>query len=109
MRLFEFAGDDPLRLKLVAVTKQLQDRVERSGMTLSTDAFIDFLRDNDITVDKSDLYDMVQKDPLKNIIKNINKDEVVFIGQQGSEELGPKPEQGDAEKIRQQMAKKAMK
>lgn len=106
MRLFEFADGDPLRIKLAAVTKQLQDRVEKSGTTISTDQLLSFLRDNDIVLDKADLFDIVKKDPLKNVIKNVNKDEVIFVGQE--DELAPEPEAGDAEKVRQQMAKKAL-
>jgi hypothetical protein len=107
MRLFEFAGDDSLRIKLATVTKQLQDRVEKTGQTISTDQLLNFLRQNDIVLDKSDLFDMVQKDPLKNIIKNVNKDEVIFVGQEDEVSAEPKPD--EAEKVRKQMAKSALK
>jgi hypothetical protein len=106
MRLFEFAGDDPLRIKLAVVTKQLQDRVEKTGQTISTGELLNFLRQNDIVLDKADLFDIVQKEPLKNIIKNVNKDEVTFIGQEDNTSMEPKPD--EAEKTRRQMAKKAM-
>jgi hypothetical protein len=106
MRLFEFAENDPLRLKLAVVTKQLQDRVEQSGQTISTDELLNFLKDHDIVLDKADLFDIVQKDPLKNVIKNVNKDEVIFVGQEDT--TGPEPDSSEAEKVRQQMAKKAL-
>lgn len=107
MRLFEFAGDDPLRIKLATVTKQLQDRVEKTGQTISTDQLLNFLRQNDIVLDKPDLFDIVQKEPLKNIIKNVNKDEVTFVGQEDEVSMDPKPD--EAEKVRAQMAKSALK
>jgi hypothetical protein len=106
MRLFEFAGDDPLRIKLATVTKQLQDRVEKTGQSISTDQLLNFFRHNDIVLDKADLFDIVQKEPLKNIIKNVNKDEVTFVGQEDEISMDAKPD--EAEKVRQQMAKKAM-
>lgn len=111
MRLYEFAGDDPLRIKLAAVANQLRDRVEGSGTTLSTDELLNFLKKNDIVLDKPDLYDIVKKEPLKNIIKSVNKDEVTFINAEGDDDeqaTNTEPEQDDSEKIRQQMAKKAM-
>ena len=107
MRIFEFAGDDPLRIKLATVTKQLQDRVEKTGQTISTDQLLNFLRQNDIVLDKSDLFDMVQKEPLSNIIKNVNKDEVTFIGQE--DEVSAEPMPDEAEKVRKQLAKSALK
>lgn len=107
MRLFEFAGDDPLRIKLATVTKQLQDRVEKTGQTISTDQLLNFLRQNDIVLDKPDLFDIVQKEPLKNIIKNVNKDEVTFVGQEDEVSMDPKPD--EAEKVRAQMAKSVLK
>lgn len=108
MRLFEFAGDDPLRIKLATVAKQLQDRVERTGQSISTDQLLNFLQHNDIVLDKADLFDIVQKEPLKNIIKNVNKNEVTFIGQEDEAEMSLDAKPDEAEKVRQQMAKKSM-
>lgn len=108
MRLFEFVEDDPLRVKLAVVSKKLQDRAIQSGRPMDTDEFLNFLNSQGITLEKEDLYDIVKKEPLVNIIQNVNKDQVIFKGQEGAEELGPKPDVGDAEKVRQQMAKKAM-
>ncbi len=107
MRLYEFAEDDPLRVKLAAVTNQLKERTKRSGSTLSTDELLEFLRKNRIVLDKSDLYDIVQKEPLSNIIKSVNKDVVTFVGQSEEDtEIEPRPD--ESEKIRQQMASKAI-
>ncbi len=80
MRLFEFADNDPLRVKLVAVVSQLKSRISDTNTKepMTTDALIELLAQNDIEVDKSDLYDMVKKEPLSNIIQNINGHEVIF-------------------------------
>ena len=75
---------------------------------MSTDEFLRYLSKFGLNIGKSDLFDIVKKEPLSNIIQNVNKDQVTFKGQQGAEELAPKPDVGDSEKIRQQMAKKAM-
>lgn len=102
MRLYEFAGDDPLRVKLLAVAGQLKAEYENSDIPLTTDQFLRILRQNKISVGKADLFDMVKKEPLVNIIDNINGNEVVFKGQESLETQ----EKGENEKIRQQMASK---
>jgi hypothetical protein len=97
MRLFEFQLDDPLRIKLVAATNQLKSRMEDTANNepMSTDAFLSLLRNKyDITIDKSDLFDMVKKDPMKNIIDNINGNEIIFKGQR-SNELGVSPDEAE--------------
>ena len=110
MRLFEFADDDPLRVKLATVTKQLQDRAIKTGRPMDTDEFLNFLNDNGISLEKSDLFDIVQKEPLSNIVKSVNKNQVIFKGQPEGEAVGGAETQpSDPEKVRQQMAKKAMK
>lgn len=109
MRLFEFADNDPLRVKLVAVTSQLKSRISDTNTKepMTTDALLELLAQNDIQIDKSDLYDMVKKEPLSNIIQNINGHEVIFKGQSANDasELDP----GENEKTREKMAKSAMK
>jgi hypothetical protein len=111
MRLFEFADDDPLRVKLMAVANQLKDRVVQSGQTQSTDEFLNFLKANDIVLDKKDLFDIVKKEPLVNIIDNVNNDQVIFKGQENDIET-EKPMQGqtpDHDKTLKQMASKQAK
>lgn len=105
MRLFEFVGDDPLRVKLVAITDQLKDRYLHANKPMSVDAFIQLLNDNDISVDISDLRDMITKSPLVNIIDDIKGDEVIFKGQKVD---GKKPMSvDDAEKTVAKMARRA--
>lgn len=109
MRIFEFSGDDPLRVKLATITKQLQARAVKNNQPMNTDAFLKLLNDSGISLEKSDLYDIVKKEPLSNIIQNVNKDKVIFKGQSGQGTMGSEPESDEAHKVRQQMAKKAMK
>ncbi len=106
MKLFEFADDDPLRVKLTAVTSQLKQFQEQSDFPLSTDDFLKILRKHGISLDKSDLFDIVKKEPLKNVISDVNDQEVTFRGQESPEiEQGP----DENEKVRSQMASKALK
>ena len=106
MRLYEFAGS-PLLVRLVATTSQLKSEID-SGKTHSdwtVPELLHYYRDNDIVIDKSDLYTMIKKPPLKNKISNIQGDKVVFKGQ----ETPIEPEEEDSKKVVKQMAHKAMK
>jgi hypothetical protein len=105
MRLFEFVGSDPLRVKLVAITDQLKDRYLHANKPMSVDAFLQMMNDNDIGVDISDLRDMISKEPLINIIDDIKGDEVIFKGQKTD---GKTPMSvDDAEKTVAKMAQRA--
>jgi len=100
--LFEFSDTDPLRVKLVAVTNQLKS----SNEPMSTDEFLTVLNKNGISLDKADLFDMVKKEPLNNIIANVSDDTVTFKGQEGDMGTAVDQSQDENEKIRQQMASK---
>jgi hypothetical protein len=106
MRLFEFADNDPLRVKLMGVSNQLDNLVKDTDSRMSTDEFLQLLRQNGVVLGKSDLFDLVKKEPLVNFIANVNGDQVVFKSQQPDE-----VDQGADEnaKIRQQMASKQVK
>jgi len=100
MRLFEFADDDPLRVKLAGVASQLKSD---SHEPMPLDQFMEILRSNEISIDEGDIFDIIKKEPLVNIIQDIEDKQVVFKGQNGEfEEPGP----DENEKIRQSMASK---
>ena len=101
MRLFEFSDIDPLRVKLVAVASQLATQTE----PMTADEFLTVLNKNGIALDKRDLFDIVKKDPLRNIIANISDDKVIFKGQENDVE-GQEQSPDENEKNRQQMASK---
>lgn len=105
MRLFEFEKDDPLRIKLVAVASQLKADYEQSQTPLSTDQLLQIFKKNGISLDKTDLFDIVKKDPLKNIIDNVNGQEVVFKGEEPMPGTTQSPDQAQA--TVNQMAKRA--
>lgn len=102
MRLFEFA--DPIITKLVAISDQLKTDLnqDQSKTNMSVDQFLEYLQKYDINIDQADLYNMIKKPPLKNIIDNIQGDNIVFKG-------FAEPEMPDdqQQKVVQQMAKSA--
>lgn len=107
MRLYEFDPTGSLITKLVALTDQLQTEIENSDTVpnWTVDQLLDYFKKYDVMLDVQDLYNMIKKPPLKNIIDNIQGDNVVFKGQStGSEQ--PKDEQ---QKIVKSMAQRAMK
>lgn len=106
MRLFEFDAN-PLLVSLVASTSQLMHEIE-SGKTKpdwTADELLQFYKDNDIIIDKSDLYNIIKQPPLNKYITNIQGDNVVFKGQTEGGEQAP----DENKKVVQQMAKQAMK
>lgn len=107
MYLFEFSNPDPLVVRLVAVTSQLTSDIDSGDQhpDWTVDELLDYYKSNDIIIDKSDLYNMIKKPPLKNKISNIQGDKVMFKGQ----ETPIEPEEEESKKVVKQMAQKAMK
>jgi len=106
MRLFEFS-DSPLVVGLVASTNQLKHEIDsgKAKPNWTVAELLQYYKDNDIIIDKSDLYKMIQQPPLNKYITNIQGEDVVFKGQAEAGEQKP----DDNKKVVQQMAKKAMK
>ena len=106
MRLYEFAGS-PLLVRLVAATSQLKSEIDSGELhsDWTVPELLQYYRDNDIVLDKSDLYTMIKKPPLDQSIENIQGDKVIFKGQTPEQEEGP----DENEKIVKQMARDAMK
>lgn len=107
MRLYEFATS-PLLVRLVATTSQLKSEIDAGKVQpdWSVPELLQYFRDNDIVVDKSDLYDLVKTQPLNKYISNIQGDNVIFKGQATNSDEMPDDEN---KKVVGQMAKKAMK
>jgi hypothetical protein len=103
MRLFEFATD-PLITKLVAVTDQLKNELDDGSIDpeMSLENFIQYLQEYGITLDTNDLYNMIKKPPLNDLISNIQADQVIFKGYGTVEQ----PED-EKKKVVKQMAKSA--
>lgn len=90
MRLFEFDAN-PLLVSLVASTNQLMHEIESGKIKpdWTVEELLHFYKDNDIIIDKSDLYNMIKQPPLNKYITNIQGDNIVFKGQQEQGEEKP--------------------
>jgi len=108
MRLYEFVDDNPLRVKLVALTDQLKDRFMEldPDEPVKVDDFLEYLRRHDIVIDKGDFYDIVKEEPLRNMIRNVKGQDIYFKGQTINDQPVGAPE---ASKIIKSMASKQAK
>lgn len=109
MRLYEFAGKDPIITKLVVLSDQLKSDVDSGKIQgeWTTEQLLDFLSSNNVNVGEPDIYDMVKKPPLNKVISSIDNDVVTFKGQEQPDL--PVPDQSQSQAVVQQMAKSAMK
>jgi UDP-N-acetylmuramate-alanine ligase len=112
MRLIEFDIQEPLVAKIVTATDQLKSDIEKDNLDFEwdVDTLLKYFQKYDINLDREDLYSMIKVPPLKNVIKNIQGDKVVFVGQEN--QTAPASSTGsseDSKKVVSQMAKKAMK
>jgi hypothetical protein len=110
MFLFEFDQDSALVSKIVTLTSQLEQDLEdgRIGTDYTVDQLLDYFQNYDVILDVQDLYNMIKVPPLKTVIKNIQGDKVVFVGQDETNKTYDAPE-GDDKKTVAAMAKRAMK
>lgn len=110
MRLFEFDQEKAQVTQIVALTNQLEQDIEDGDIDpqdYTVDELLDYFQMYDVILDVNDLYNMIKVSPLKDLIKNIQGDKVVFVGQNEEDALdAPEDEQ---EKVVAKMAKSAMK
>lgn len=104
MFLYEFDGPDPLLAKIITISDQLKSLVDKgSAKDWTLDQLITYFQKYDVSLDKKDLYSMIKKPPLKDVISNIQGDKVIFKG----DEPIASPDADDNQKVVQQMASKA--
>ena len=89
MRLFEFAGDDDnsLRIKLTGIISQLIGRLNDTDTTkpYSLKSLLSTLDHSGISLSPEQFRNMLEEEPLKNLISNIQGDNVIFKGQSSSD------------------------
>jgi hypothetical protein len=109
MFLFEFDQDAALVSKIVALTSQLEQDLDNGkiGDDFTVDRLLDYFQNYDVILDANDLYNMIKVPPLKTIIKNIQGDKVVFVGQEETKKKYDTAA-GDDKKTVAAMAKRAM-
>ena len=106
MLLYELDGPDPLLAKIITVSDQLKSLVDKgSAKDWTLDQLLAYFQKYDVSLDKKDLYSMIKKPPLKDVITNIQGDKVIFKGTEDP----VAPEQDDSQKVVKQMASQAMK
>jgi hypothetical protein len=104
MFLYELDGPDPLVTQIVTVSDQLKYLVDKgSAKDWTIDQLMSYFQKYDISLGKEDLYNMIKKAPLKNVISNIQGDKVIFKGS----EPETTPDTDDKKKIVKSMASKA--
>lgn len=110
MLLCEFDRDSATVSKIVALVNQLkQDKEDGEvGDDYTVDQLLQYFQDYDVILDKEDLFNMVQVPPLKSVIKNIQGDNVIFVGQQ-EKKMSKPAATPDNDKTVKQMAQRAMK
>lgn len=84
MLLVEFDSDSAMVSKIVALTNQIQQDLDdgKFDESFTVDQLLDYFQKYDVILDVNDLYTMIKVPPLKNVIKNIRGDQVVFVGQE---------------------------
>lgn len=107
MRIFELDRVDPLATALVAVADQLHYDLDSGEVSkdMSLDQFLEYLRKYDIALDNQDLYKMIKRPPLNDLIANIKGDRIIFKGFPDP----IKPDVSQQQKIVKQMANRAIK
>ena len=102
--------DDPDALKLAAIGQFL---LKRAGDTaavkpMNVDSFIKIARDNGINMDRERLMSLSQREPLSNIITDIQGDEIIWKGSETTTPSGETMSVDQARKKVNQMAKRAI-
>ena len=110
MRLFEFV-DDPKLIKMIAATDQLRTHLENGDIkeNWTLDKLLTYFRKFDLVLSPDDIYDMLQTKPLKNVVSNVQGDEVVFKGLEPKKPAAEAPPPEQSKEIVSKMAQHAMK
>lgn len=101
MLLSELA--DPSMVRLLALTVRLREKYRDKNLSIND--FLIHLRNNDIFLDKKDIYDMIKKPPLEKYISNVKQDEIIFKNDEPEEENS----EDENKEIVKTMAKKSLK
>lgn len=109
MRLFELDDTKAMATTIVAISSQLKSDLEKKKIDpkdWTLDKLLSYFHKYGVIIGKDDLFSMIKKDPLKNVISNIQGQKVVFKGHE-EEKVSAKPEK-DKKEV-EKMAHRAMK
>ena len=106
MRLFELDDQNALATKILVAIDQLKKDVESGAVqpNWSLDDLLAYFEKYNIILDPSDLYNMVKQKPLKDVITNIQGDQVIFKGNASTDEMP----QDQSQEVVAQMAQSAL-
>ena len=106
--MFLFELEDPNVVRFAAIVAQLKNELDNGTINpdWTTDMLVDYLQQNGINLDITDLYDMIKNPPLSMLISNIQGDKVVF---KGHDDTLANPDQTQNQQVVGQMAQNAMK
>jgi hypothetical protein len=109
MFLFELDSPASDTVRLVAVTNQLKDSINKGQAKpdWTEEEFLSYLNKYGLNLSVDSLRDMIKKPPLNNVISNIQAGNVVFVGQETGVESNP--DQQQSQQVVKQMAQSAMK
>ena len=108
--MFLFELEDPDIVRFTAIVGQLKNEIDNGHVdanNFTKNDLLDYFAKNDINLDITDVYDMIQKPPLNTLVKNIQGDKVVFVGMDNASIENP--DQSQSQQVVQQMAQSAMK
>lgn len=112
MYLFELSSEENLYAQILIASNELENLRKQGKLqnNWTKEQLLTFFSKFDVPpyVLNKHIFNMIQKDPLKKTIKNIQGDEVVFVGNAEKEAPdAPPPEQ--SKDVVDKMAKKALK
>lgn len=109
MYLYEMTDNEKL-IRIITAIDRLKNDLESGKITSNwtIDDLLKYFRKYDIVLSPNDLYNMVQKKPLKTVVTNIQGKDVIFKGmpQQPAAPEAPPPEQ--SKEVVAKMAQHAM-
>ena len=114
MRLFEFAeegtaDDNSLEVEITAIVSQMLSRMKDTGTDhpISLKALLSKLSDADINISEEQFREMINAEPLSNLVANVQNGNVIFKGEPETSTDAFEPEQST--KTLKSMAKRAQK
>lgn len=107
MYLFEFS-DQELLVNIISATDQLKQSIKNGEITTNwtLDQLLDYFRQFDVTLSNKDIYNMIQREPLKSVISDVKGQEVVL---KGIPQQPKSPEMTSPEQSKEVVAKMAQK
>lgn len=109
MRLFELDNSGELVTKIVTLTDQLRNDIDNGKISsnFTMEMLQNYFRQYGIILDKQDFYKMILKYPLKNVISNIEGEQVIFKGLPQQPKPTESPDNEKSQDIVSKMAHKA--